>query len=93
MDPLGDLLITRPIQTGWEFTIEPYPSWQFGLIDNKNSQFGNSSGWTRTRTQTRNDGPELLIKINTTNTKPINKINPEEFKNLITHVIINAWYK
>jgi len=31
MDPLGDLLTTRPIQTGWEFTMEPYPSGRFGL--------------------------------------------------------------
>jgi hypothetical protein len=26
MDTLGDLLTTRPIETGWEFTIKPYLS-------------------------------------------------------------------
>jgi hypothetical protein len=26
MDQLGDLLTTRTIETGWEFTIELYPS-------------------------------------------------------------------
>jgi len=59
MDPLGDPLTTRPIQTGWEFTMEPYPSRQFGLIDDLDRQFGNGSVWTRTRT--RSDGPEPLL--------------------------------
>jgi len=53
---LGDPLTTRPIQTGWGFTIEPYPSWLFRFIDNPDHQFGNSSVWTRTRT--RIDSPE-----------------------------------
>jgi len=58
MDPLGDPLTTRPIQMGWEFTIEPYPSQRFGFIDNPNRRFGSALGWTRTRT--RSDGPEPL---------------------------------
>jgi len=61
MDPLGDPLTTRPIQTGWEFTMEPYPSWQFGFIDHPDRQFGNGSVWTRTRT--RNDGLEPLLTL------------------------------
>jgi hypothetical protein len=61
MDPLGDPLTTRPIQTGWEFTMEPYPSGQFGFIDNLDRQFANGSVWTQTRT--RSDGPEPLLTL------------------------------
>ena len=61
MDPLGDPLTTRPIQTGWEFTMEPYPSRQFKFIDDPDRQFGNGSVWTRTRTQS--DGPEPLLTL------------------------------
>jgi len=61
MDPLGDLLITRPIQTGWEYTMEPYPSEQFGFIDDQDRQFGNGSVWTRTQTQS--DGPEPFLTL------------------------------
>ena len=61
MDPLGDPLTTRPIQTGWEFTMEPYPSVQFGFIDDPDRQFGNGSVCTRTRT--RSDGPEPLLTL------------------------------
>ena len=57
MDPLK----TRPILTGWEFTMEPYPSGQFGFIDDPDRQFGNDSVWTRTRT--RRDGPEPLLTL------------------------------
>jgi len=59
MEPLGDPLTTRPIQTGWEFTREPYPSGQFGFIDNPDCQFGNGSVWT----WTRSDGPEPLLTL------------------------------
>jgi hypothetical protein len=38
--------------------MEPYQSGQFGFSDDPDSQFGNSSGWTRTLT--RSDGPEPL---------------------------------
>ena len=69
MDPLGDLLTTRRIQTGWEFTMEPYPSRRFGIIDDPDRQFGNGSVWTRTRT--RSDGLEpLLILVGTEVTGP-----------------------
>jgi len=61
MDPLGSLLTTRPNQMGWEFTIEPYLSWQFGFIDIPDSQFGNCSGSTWTLTQS--DGPEPLVSL------------------------------
>ena len=61
MDPLCDPLTTRPIQTGWEFTMEPYPSGQFGFINDPDRQFGNGSVWTRTRT--RSDGPEPLLTL------------------------------
>jgi len=39
----------------------PYPSGQFGFIDDPDRQFGNGSVWTRTRT--RSDGPELLLTL------------------------------
>jgi len=61
MDPLRNPLTTRPIQTGWGFTMEPYPSGQFGLIDDPDRQFGNGSVWTRTRT--RSDGLEPLLTL------------------------------
>jgi hypothetical protein len=43
MDPLGDPLTTHPIQTGWEFTMEPYPIGQFGFIDDLDRQFAKGS--------------------------------------------------
>jgi len=58
MDPLGDPLKTSQIKTGWEFTIELYPSWWFGYVDNLDCRFGNCSVSTRTRTQC--DSPEQL---------------------------------
>jgi len=61
MDPLGDPLTTRPIQTGWEFTLKPYPSRQFGFIDNPDHRFG--TGSVSTRTRTRSDGPEQLLTL------------------------------
>jgi hypothetical protein len=61
MDLLGDLLTTRPIQTGWEFTKEPYLSGQYGLIDNLDRQIGNSS--VSTRTGTRSSCPETLLTL------------------------------
>jgi len=41
--------------------MEPYPSGQFGFIDDPDRQFGNGSVWTRTRTQS--DGPEPLLTL------------------------------
>ena len=61
MDPLCDPLTTRPIQTGWKFTMKLYPSGQFGFIDDPDRQFGNGLVWTRTRTPS--DGPEPLLTI------------------------------
>jgi len=61
MDPLGDPHTTRPIQTGWEFTIELYPSGQFGFIDDPDRQFGN--GLVLTRTRTRSDSLEPLLTL------------------------------
>jgi len=61
MDPLGDPLTTRPIQTGWEFTMAPYPSGQFGFIDHPDRRSGNGSVGTRNRT--RGDGPEPLLTL------------------------------
>jgi len=61
MDPLGDPLTTCPIQTAWEFTMKPYPSGQFGFIDDPDRQYGNSLVWTQTRT--RSDGPEPLLTL------------------------------
>jgi len=61
MDPLCDPLTTRPIQTGREICIEPYPNRRFGCVDNLNRQFGNGS--VLTPTQTRSDGPEPLLTL------------------------------
>ena len=41
--------------------MEPYPSGQFGFIDDPDRQFRNGSVWTRTRT--RSDGPEPLLTL------------------------------
>jgi len=41
--------------------MEPYPSRQFGFIDNPDRQFGNCSVCSRTRT--RSDGPEPLLTL------------------------------
>jgi hypothetical protein len=50
MDPLGDPLTTRPIQTGWECTMQLYLWGQFGFIVDPDGQFGNGLVWTRTQT-------------------------------------------
>jgi hypothetical protein len=57
MDPLT----ARPIQTGWEFTMEPYRSGQFGCIGNLDTQFGNGLVWIWIRT--RSDGPQPLLTL------------------------------
>jgi len=43
MDPLGNPLTTCTIQMSWVFTMELYPSGQFGCIDDPDNQFGNGS--------------------------------------------------
>jgi len=64
MDLLGDPLTTRPFQTGWELTMELYPSGQCGFIDDPDCRFGNGSVWTRT--WTRSDAPEPLLTLHGT---------------------------
>jgi len=58
MDPLDNPRTTRPIKMGCEMSIEPYPNWRLGWIDDTDRQFGNRS--VRTRTRTRSAGPEPL---------------------------------
>jgi len=41
--------------------MEPYPSGQFGVIDDPDRLFGNGSVWTRA--WTRSDGPEPLLTL------------------------------
>jgi hypothetical protein len=61
MDLLGDTLTTHPIGMGQEFTIELYLSGQFRLNEDTDSQFYNSSVWTRTRTPS--GCPESLLLL------------------------------
>jgi len=68
MDLVGDPLTTHPIQTGGEFSMEPYPSGQFGFIDDPDRRFGNSLVCTRTRTAS--DGPEGLRTLPTVENCP-----------------------
>jgi len=61
MDSLGNPLTIRPIQTGWEFTIEPYVGWRFGFIDGPGRQFDN--GLAQTWTWTWSDISEPLLTL------------------------------
>ena len=61
MNPLYNPLKTRPIQTGREMLMEPYPNRQFGFIDDPDRQSG--SGLVPTRTRTRSDGPDPLLTL------------------------------
>jgi len=61
MDSLSDQPTTRQIQTGWEFTIKPYPRWQFWPIDNQDPQFANNLILTWTRPWS--NGPEPLLTL------------------------------
>jgi len=63
MDPLDNPLSNHPIQTGGEFSKEPYPNGQFGFIDHPDRQFG--TGLVPIRTWTRSDGPEPLLTLPT----------------------------
>jgi len=61
IDPLGDPLTTRPIQTCMEFTMGPYPTGQFRMTDDLDRQFGNGS--VSTPTQTQSESLELLLTL------------------------------
>ena len=61
MNPLYNPLKTSPIQTGREMSMEPYLNRQFGFIDDPDRQ--SVSGSVPTRTQSRSDGPELLLTL------------------------------
>jgi len=61
MDPLYNLMRSRPIETGREMSMEPYPNREFRFIDNQDHQFG--SGSVPTRTRFRSDGPDLLLTL------------------------------
>jgi len=65
MEPLGNQVTTRPIQTLRELTMEPYLSGQSGCIDDLDRQFGHGLVWTQTRTSS--DGPELMLTLETPN--------------------------
>jgi len=61
MDPLGDPLTTCAIQTGWNFTIKPYPRRQFRFMGHPDGRFRKGSVWYGTRN--RSDGPEPLLPL------------------------------
>jgi len=61
MDPLDNPLSTRPIQTGREFCIEPYPNGWFGFVYNLDCQFG--AGSVPTWTRTWSDGPDPFLTL------------------------------
>jgi len=61
MDPLKIPLRTRPIQTGREMLIEPYPNWQCGFIDDPDHR--SRTGSVPTRTRIRSDGPQPLLTL------------------------------
>ena len=83
MDLLGDQLTTRPIQTGWKFSMEAYPSGRCRFIDDPDRHFGNSSVWTRT--QTRSDGPEPVLTLGSPSaTTQISVRNTRVFRTALT---------
>jgi len=57
-DLQSDPRTIRPMQAGWEFTIQPNLSLELRFINNLDSQFASSS--VGTRTQTWCDGSDLL---------------------------------
>jgi len=65
MDRLGDPLKIQPIQTEWDISIKPYPSWPLDCIGNPDSQFRKRLVGTRIRTQSDSLVPlsPLLITI------------------------------
>jgi len=61
MDPLYNPLGTRPIQTGREMSMEPYPNRPFRFIDDPDCKSG--SGSVPTCTRTRSDGPDPVLTL------------------------------
>jgi hypothetical protein len=61
MDQLDNTLTTRPIETGWETSLEAYLNCWFEAIDDLDRQFGHCS--VPSRTLTRSDGPEPLLTL------------------------------
>jgi len=61
MDPLGNQLTTLPIQTGSEISIEAYPNWRFGCLDDLDYQFCNSLA--SSQTWTGRDSLEPLLTL------------------------------
>jgi len=61
MDPLGDLVKTRPIGMGWEIPIEWCLIGRFRCIANPDRQIVNGKDPTRTRIWS--DGPEPLLTL------------------------------
>jgi hypothetical protein len=78
MDLRGNPLATRPIQTGWGYSMEPYRSGQFGFIDDPDRQFGNGSVWTQTRTRSGSPEPLLTLPV------PLNTLQSLPSSNLIS---------
>jgi len=72
MDPLDNPLSTRQIETGREFSNEPYPNRRFGFMDNRDRQFG--AGSVPTLTWTRSDGPEPLLTLVTAAIFPLTSL-------------------
>ena len=95
MDPLRDLLTTRRTQTSWEFTIEPYPSWRFGFIDNLDLQIfqqcdldpGLDPKWRSGKVaNTTSVTPAYMPGHRLTRSRYANQKNVEHFSDPIVHL-------
>jgi len=71
MDLPGKFRTIRPIQTGWELSIEPYPSWRFGCIVIQDHHFTNCPDWTRTRARSDILEPLRTLGVSIINTGSI----------------------
>jgi hypothetical protein len=91
MEPLGDWRTTRPFQTDWELTIEPYPSGRYRCIDDQDCHFGTGSVWTRTRTQS--DDPEPLLTVSQSRSTSFRKASftPTSDIGSIATSLLSAW--
>jgi hypothetical protein len=61
MDPLGDPLTARQIQTGWEICIKPCKSWWFQCLHNPDRQSVNTLVPTWTNTSHYRPEPSLTL--------------------------------